>query len=94
MDLRDGWRYSGVRGELEFLVRQHFNGEVKYWREGPEVRRQLTEVIAEENEAVSADSGSMSRLDQLKARLEAWCSRGESPVKILFRRGFPKRLEL
>lgn len=92
MDLRDGWRYSGVRGELEFLVRQHFSGEVHYWREGPEVRRQLKEIVTEENEVV--DTNSMSRLDFYKSKLEAWCSRGESPLKIFFKRGFPKKVEL
>lgn len=90
MDLRDGWRYSGVRGELEFLVRQHFTGEVKYWREGPEVRRQLMEI--DTGEEVSPESDPVSRLEKFKRRIESWCQRGEVPLIGHFRAGYLKKM--
>jgi hypothetical protein len=67
-------------------------GEAKYWREGSERRRQLTEQYM--GEAQSVDGDPMGKLEAFKQRIEAWCISGETPLRAFFSRGVVKKLEL
>jgi hypothetical protein len=91
MNLRDGFRLSGMRSELEFLARERFTGEVKYWRDGSELRRQLKQLSV--GDEVGPENGTLSRLAVFRERIESWCMGGELPLLLTFRSGNVKKIE-
>ena len=93
MQLRDGFRLAGMRAEVGYLAKERFTGELLYTRSGPELKREMKEIIAGENGDADIDQDVTKRVIQLAEVLDKWIVSPESPMRIFFKRGFIKRIE-
>jgi hypothetical protein len=91
MNLRTSFRFAGMWSELEFLARERFTGEVKYWRDGSELRREMKNISTGEPPVPETDP--LVRLKVFRERVESWCGAGELPLVFFFRCGNVKRIE-
>ncbi len=92
LDLRAGFRFAGIKSQLEFLAGKEFTGEICYRQEGSELRSDLTAINFGEDSA--RESGAVERIrGRFEKDICEWCLNGAKPLKVFFRGGILKRTE-
>jgi hypothetical protein len=91
MSLREGFKLAGMSAEIDFLRREKFSGEARYWMEGQELRRSVK--IRE----TPNGSGPVAARDMTKETVESafrdWLYKAETELKIFFSGGSVREIE-